>query len=549
MFGFFSRLFGGDGGAAKRTTSSEQGRKTQGGKPLSKDLHRNIRMVRDMFYESSDLRIKEVPLGGRKAPQLAVLHLAPLTDVDIVHRDIINPIMVWARPGLLGGFRHRDLVEEIKRRVLTAQTVKTVETDTECSDHLLEGNTIIFIAGHASAISVESRGWPGRGIQEPSVEVTTRGPRLAFTETIKDNVALMRRRIKDPALTIEQLHVGDKSKTDVRLCYLRTIAPKRLVDEMRRRLNAVQTDMILDSGQLENLIRDHPLSLFTTMRSTERPDSVASSVSEGRIALLLDGTPFALVAPSDFLTLFASPEDEYVGFPAASVLRLIRITGFLISVAITPLYVAMTTFHQELIPLPLLLNIAATQTGVPFPIIVSALIAEVVIEVLREAGVRLPQQFGPAVSIVGALVLGQAAVQAGFVPPGLVIVVTTAAIASFTVPRTEVIISFRLLRVALLLLSSVLGFMGLVIGFVIVVYHLASLKSLGVPYLSLFTPGRVSELGEQVVTMPARASRPVRPGAAQDRRRRGPPPELIDPTSGPKRAGMGREPAGTQKPR
>lgn len=527
----------GKAGGQAGNKGSEQGRKTEGGQPLSKELEQNIQMIRDMFYESSDLRIKEVPLGGRNAPQLAVLHIATLTDVDIVHRDVISPIVVWARPQQLGPLRHRDLVEELKRRVLTAQTVKTVETDTELADHLLEGNTVILIDSHSSALSVESRGWPGRGIQEPSVEITTRGPRLAFTETIKDNVALLRRRIKDPALTIEQLHVGDRSKTDVRLCYLRDLAPKRLVDELRRRVKAVQTDMILDSGQLENLIRDHPLSLFTTMRSTERPDSVASELNDGRIALLLDGTPFALVAPSTFSALFVSAEDHYVGFPAASVLRAIRFVGFGFSVALTPFYVAMTTFHQELLPLPLLLNVAATQTGVPFPVVISALIAEVVIEVLREAGVRLPQQFGPAVSIVGALVLGQAAVQAGFVPPGLVIVVTIAAIASFSVPRTEVVISFRLIRVALLVMASILGFMGLVLGTVLTVYHLGSLKSLGMPYLALYTPGRVSYLAEEYVLTPQRIKRPVRPTAVRNRVRAGPPPELLDPTSGPHRKG------------
>lgn len=539
MGSLLTRLTG--GGSGRRRTGREEGRRSPGGRPLSRDLRSNLQMVRDRFYKSSDLRVREVPLGGRRAPQLAVVHLAPLTDVDVVHRDIINPLVVWARPQMIGGLRQRDLVEEIRRRVLTAESVKTVGTDTEVCDQLLEGNTVVLVNGHSTAILVESRGWPSRGVQEPSVEVTTRGPRLSFTENVKDNIALVRRRLKSPALTIEQLYVGAKSKTDVRLCYLRDIAPTRLVDEFRRRLDSIETDMVLDGGQIENLIRDHPLSLFTTMRASERPDTVASDLNEGRIALLVDGTPFALVAPNEFMTLFSSPEDQYVGFLTASVLRLIRILGFGLSVSLTPLYVALVTFHQELVPLPLLLNIAATQTGVPFPIAVSAFASEVIIEVLREAGVRLPKQFGPAVSIVGGLVLGQAAVQAGFIPPGLVIVITTAAIASFAVPRTEVIVSFRLTRVLLLLFASVLGFMGLVIGSVLVVYHLASLKSLGTPYLSLYTPGRVSEIGEQLVAMPQRASRIVRPGAIRDRRRRGPPPVLTDPTGGPNRVGIQKD--------
>lgn len=501
-------------------------------RPFSPRLDVTIRGLTELFGAAPDLRIQEFLLGGRPTPRIAVAYIQGLVNVDQITRSVVGPIVVWARPRFLGRLSGRDLMRDLAERIMTAQGVKTISTFDQATKDLLNGHCLVLVDGQSKALSVEAKGWPSRGVEQPMVEVSFRGPAVAFNEVLRDSLALVRRSIKHPGLAIEEMVVGRKSQTEVRLLYLRDIAPARVVDEVRRRVQAIDTDVILDSGQIDDLIRDSPYSLLLTMRSTERPDVVAGDLNDGRVALLVDGTPFALTMPANFYGLFSAPEDSYSPFAIVTVLRVIRYIAFLLSVLLTPVYVALTTFHQELIPLPLLFNIAATQAGVPFPIVISALGAEVVIEVLREAGLRLPKLFGPAVSIVGGLVLGQAAVQAGFISPGLVIVTLTAAIASFTVPRTEGVIMFRIFRLFFLLLAGALGFHGVALGVTGLAYHLASLKSFGVPYFALYTPGRVSELSEELFVAPTRVRRPVRPGAVHDRRRRSSPPELLDPKSG-----------------
>ena len=495
---------------------------------LSKHIEDDIKAISEALGNPSDLVVKHFLVGGRPSWKVAVLLLQGIVDEAATSETILKPLLLWARPGLIE-MHKRDVMYQMRTRIITAQDMVEIRTREEVLTHILTGHSVVLVEGQESALAVRSKSVPSRGVEQATSEQTVRGPRVGFTESIRDNLALIRLQMKTPDLAVESLRVGRKSQTDVRLLYLRSVAHPEVVNEVRRRIKAIDTDIVLDSGNIQNLIRDHPYSLFSTIRSTERPDSAIADLNEGRVALIVDGSPYALTMPSHFYSIFGSPEDHYVGFPVTSTLRLFRVVGFFLSVTITPLYVALTTFHQELIPLPLLLNIAATQAAVPFPVVVNAFIAEVLIEVLREAGVRLPLQFGPAVSIVGAFVLGQAAVQAALIAPGLVIVVTTATIASFSVPRSEAAISFRLLRFPLLALAAFLGLYGLSLGSLVVLYHVASMKSLGMPYMALYTPGRVSELGEKIVLPPAQAARPVRPSSHKDRLRHGPPPKLREP--------------------
>lgn len=497
--------------------------------PLSKDITENIDTIKRTFGDATDLLVKEFLAGGRPSWRVAVVLLEGLSDETEVTDSVLKPLMIWARPNLIE-VPKRDLINQFRKRLITSQSILDIDTLEEALFHITAGNSVVLVNGHSTALVVDNRGIPSRGIEQPSAEATVRGPRVSFTEVITDNIALIRQRLKTPDLAVEAMRLGRKSHTETRLLYLRSIAQPEITKEVRRRLASIDTDLVLDTGVIQELIRDHPYSLFSTVRSTERPDSVVAELNEGRIVVLIDGSPFAISMPSHFFSFFSSPEDHYVQFPVASTLRIIRISGFFISVIITPLYIALTTFHPELIPLPLLLNIAATQAAVPFPVAVNALGAEIIIEVLREAGVRLPQQFGPAVSIVGALVLGQAAVQAAFISPGLVIVVTTAAIASFAVPRTEASISFRLARFPFLALASILGLYGIALGLLAMSYHVCSMKSFGMPFLALYTPGRVSELSEKVLVPPDIIRRSVRPGARADRTRTGPAPKLNDPS-------------------
>ncbi|MEW6308760.1 MAG: spore germination protein [Bacillota bacterium] len=515
----------------RRPEGASQARTAElrGERPLYADLDQNIRVLKQELGNPADLAVKEFLLGGRRNLRGAVLCLDTLADETLVNDILLTPLMIWARQELGGRTARGKLIGAVRHSLATAKKVKDISCLDMLVTHILRGDTVFLADGVQTGLVIETKGWPARAVAEPSTEVTTRGPHLGFNETIKDNLGLVRLRFKTPGLMVERLFIGDRSKTDVRILYHKDLAPPQLVAEVRRRLRAIETDVVLDSGVIQNLISDHRLSLFLTTRSSERPDSVVADLNDGRVAVLVDGTPFVITMPNDIYSFFASPEDNYIGYPVATLLRLMRFQGFFISTFATPFYIAMVGFHQELIPLPLLLNIASTQGGVPFPLAVTAVLAEIVVEVLREAGVRLPKQFGPAVSIVGALVLGQAAIQAGFISPGLVIVVTTATIASFAVPRSEAVISFRLLRFPFLLLGTVLGFYGLALGMVAVTYHVAAMKSFGVPFLSMYAPGRVSELGEKPVLLPEALRRPVRPAAYRDRTHRGPLPAPKDP--------------------
>jgi spore germination protein KA len=372
----------------------------------------------------------------------------------------------------------------------------------EIYDSLLSGNTIIIIDGFAKALSVETKGWEKRSISEPTTQLSIRGPKDSFTESLRTNTALIRRRIKSPNLWLESMKIGKVSQTDIGIMYIKGIAEEKIIDEVKKRLKRIDIDGILGSGYIEQCIEDQTKTTFPTTFMTERPDVVASQLLEGRIAIITDGTPFVVTAPSVFIQFFQAPDDYYFRFDIATSLRLLRIMSFFIALLAPSMYIAATTFHQEMIPTPMAIAIAAQRENVPFPAFVEALIMEVTFEILREAGLRLPRAVGQAVSIVGALVIGQAAVQAGLVSPVMVIVVSITAIANFATPSFPMAISARLVRFGLMLLATVLGFFGIMLGLLAIFIHLCSLRSFGVPYMSPLAPFSLKNQHDTIFRFP-----------------------------------------------
>lgn len=299
---------------------------------------------------------------------------------------------------------------------------------------------------------------------------------------------MIRRYIKNPNLWVEKMKKGSVTNTDIALMYIQGICDEKVLKEVKQRLEKIDIDSILESGYIEQLIEDETFTTFPTMYHTERPDVVAGNLLEGRFAIIVDGTPFVLIAPALFVQFFQSVEDYYSRFDIATSIRILRVLVFFISLVAPAVYVAATTFHQEMIPTQLLVVIAAQREIVPFPAVVEALTMEVAFEILREAGVRLPRVVGSAVSIVGALVIGQAAVQAGIVSPAMVIIVALTAIASFATPAFAMAISARLIRFIFIIASAVMGFYGLILGIIMMFVHLCSLRSFGVPYMSPLAP-------------------------------------------------------------
>ncbi len=284
--------------------------------------------------------------------------------------------------------------------------------------------------------------------------------------------------------------------------YLKGIASDKVVEEVRARLDRIDIDGILESGYIEELIQDERYSPFPTMYSTERPDVVASEILEGRIAILIDGTPFVLTVPALMIQFFHAAEDYYQRADISTLIRIIRLISFVIALLGPSLYIAITTFHQEMLPTSLLIGLAAQREGVPFPAFIEALLMEVTFEILREAGIRMPRAVGQAVSIVGTLVLGTAAIEAGIVSAAMVIVVSITAISSFVFPAFNMSISIRMLRFALMGLAASFGIFGIIVGVIALVLHLCSLRSFGVPYVSPFSPMIIQDLKDTIVRLP-----------------------------------------------
>lgn len=301
---------------------------------------------------------------------------------------------------------------------------------------------------------------------------------------------------------MKSIQIGRYSQTEVVIMYIEGLADLMLVQEVQNRLSRIEIDGILESGYIEEFIRDHPFSPFPLMLNTERPDTAAASLLEGNVVILTDGTPFVLIAPTTFYSLLQSPEDYYEGYLIGTLIRWLRYAFLLVALLLPSGYVAILTYHQEMIPTNLLISVARSREQIPFPALVEALIMESTFEALREAGIRLPKNIGSAVSIVGALVIGQAAVSAGIVSAPMVMVVAITGIASFLIPRYNAAITLRILRFPNMFLAGTLGLVGIMLALLTIIIHMCTLRSFGVPYLQPLAPIRNSELKDTIIRAP-----------------------------------------------
>ncbi|NLG70328.1 MAG: hypothetical protein GX496_12340, partial [Firmicutes bacterium] len=412
------------------------------------------------------------------------------------------------------------LPQALEQRVVAVSQVRRAATVREVAAAVLHGSAALLVDGEPTALLLDVRAFEHRTVDEPRIESVIRGPREGLVESLRTNTALIRRRLRTPQLKLDPVQVGHLSRTEIVVAYIRGVAPDVLIQEVKRRLSRIRIDAIIDSAYVEELIEDAPYSPFPQVLATERPDIVAANLLEGRVAVLVDGSSFALVVPVTLWSLMQASEDYYERYFIGTALRLLRYIFALIALTLPAFYIAVTTFHQEMIPSALLLTLAATREGIPFPSIVEILIMEISFEALREAGVRLPKTIGAAVTIVGALIIGQSAVQAGIVSAPVIIVVALTGIASFTFPRFNLGITIRLLRFPLMFLAAVLGLYGLILGILTITVHLAGLRSLGIPYLSPVAPLSAGELADVAIRPPiwARGLRPRLTGYPNPRR-------------------------------
>lgn len=451
---------------------------------LNKDINVNINRIKADFGNSDDLIVNHIVF--EENPQIKCVNIY----IDnLVDKNTLNMISFEILKLKQEVKQNTDVsIDKLKAFIDGLHKTNNGNDYESLSTDLLSGNTVFLINGYDKYFNVETNTSESRAINEPTSQTIIRGPKDGFTESINLNILLVRKRIKNKTLRIEYQSIGNVTKTTIGLMYITDLAKQEVVQEIKNRLGAVNIDSILDSGYIEELIKDDKYSIFPTFLSSEKPDSVTAALIEGRVAIFVDGTPYVITAPAVMVEFLQASEDYYHHFIISSTIRFLRYVALTLTLLVPAGYIAVTTFHQEMIPTALLISIAAQREGVPFPTLAEGLLMEFTFEILREAGIRMPRAIGPAISIVGALVLGQAAVEAGIISAAMVIVVSITAISSFAIPNYEMSNAIRLIRFILMLMAGFLGLYGVFMGLIILVVHLSKIKSINVPYLTPIAP-------------------------------------------------------------
>lgn len=476
----------------RRTRSSRLKKETIN---QSHDISFNLDHLKEKISQNPDVIIRSFRIGLGTLPA-TIMYIDGLVDKNLIHNKILQILMNESiDPQMIQG-------DWLQNHLLPLSKIKEVIQVDEAIDKILAGYTLLTVEGIRKAFAIDTTWMKTRQTEEPITESLVRGARIGFNESLLENRVLIRRGLPDQSLKMEEYVVGKQSKKKLLIIYLEGITNPDLVKMVKERIAKIDMDIILESGYVEQLIEDNHLSPFPQVQSTERPDRVVSALSEGRVAILLDGTPFALIVPVTFSMFLQTPEDYYERWIPGSMIRILRFISAIMTVFLPSIYISFVSFHQGLIPTTLAISIATTREGVPFPTFIEAVIMEVAVEILREAGLRLPKPVGQTVGLVGGLVIGESAVRAGIVSPIMVIVVALTAISSFAIPQYSAGVSLRLLRFVSMLFSSIWGLYGVILFFLLLLIHFCRLKSFGTPYISPATPYRLNDWKDFLLRTP-----------------------------------------------
>lgn len=452
---------------------------------ISTELSVNLEVIRQKFLmaKNQDVIIREFRIGRKL--KAFISYVEGMVDKQTLNLSIFSQLM---SKDVFEGLGEECPVDYLIENILTVHELRKSNQYSDVVMQILNGMSALFVEGCSECVIIETRGYEKRNVEAPQVETVVKGPQEGFTENLRTNVTLVRRIIKNENLVTEMLPVGNTNHSNCAVMYLEGIANSKVVGEVKKRLNRIDADFIMGDGMLEQYIEDNSLMLFPQIISTERPDRTASFIMEGKVVIIAEGTPFVLAAPVTFFGLFHTSEDVFARWPGGNFLRLIRIFGLFCATFLPGLYVALTLYHVEMIPTELLVSIARAKELVPFPTLLEVLIMETSFELIREGGIRVPNVIGQTLGIVGALILGQAAVAAGLVSPMLVIIVSITGLGSFAIPNYTLAIAIRIERFLFIFAGAVLGFYGISLMAVIVTLLVCSMKSFGMPYLVPVTP-------------------------------------------------------------
>lgn len=467
--------------------------------PISPDILINLTFVEKEMNApvNKDVVIRRFKVG--RVIDAFIVFIEGMIDRKVVNESILKPLMT---PGVMEENIDPTLrLQYINDNIITTDETRFLHTLRDIFAHVLSGATVLLVDGCGQGLAIGSQGFETRAIDRPQTENVVRGSQEGFTENLRTNITMLRRIIRNRDLITEMFTIGNTNQNRVAIIYLQGIANPAVINEVKRRILSIQTDFIFGAGAIQQFIEDQPFMLAPQALTSERPDRTASHIMEGKVAILSDGEPFSLVVPITFDALFHSPEDGYVRWQFASFARIIRLIGFLVAALLPSLYLALVTHHHQTIPTDLLFAIARAREQVPFPTIVEVLLMEVSFELIREASIRVPGVTGTTLGIVGALILGQAAVAAKIVSPILIIVVAVTGLGSFAITSYELGFGVRILRFFFIFLASVLGFFGISVGLLIVSSLAVSMKSFGVPFFATWWP-RTSARFDSVIRKP-----------------------------------------------
>ncbi|WP_106765791.1 spore germination protein [Paenibacillus faecalis] len=449
-------------------------------------VHQNKEYMEHALFQPSDMKTRDLEFRG--IPGM-LLYLESVADSELIEQNVITPIN-----------RSRD--DKELSELFTAVDCKQ-ETDLEKAViSIVQGDCIYFLEGQSEFYTLSTSAKYFRSVAEPENESIIRGPHNGFIESLKVNLFQIRKTVSSPNLTVRYLELGGSTPKQIAMVYMQDIASEDILNKVEKRLKNISLETILTTGYLQEAMEDNPYSIFPQHLSTERPDIVCGHVLAGHVAILMDGDPTALVVPVNFFTFFKSPDDYSNRWMISSFVRFIRLISFIVAFQLPAMYIATVAFHSSVLPLQLFFTVQGSLTRVPFPPVVEAMVLELIFELLREAGLRLPNRVGQTIGIVGGLVIGDAIVKAGLISYTMIIVVALTAIASFLIPSNEMSSSIRMLRFPLMLAAAIFGYIGISFGLTILFIHLVKLESFGKPYFKPLAPLKFRSLKDSFIRFP-----------------------------------------------
>lgn len=461
---------------------------------ISPSLSENLSKLRILFKDNDSLKIREFRTKGKEPYLCAVVYLEALTDDTALSECIIKGIMNGQPTS------PASPADDIYKNFCFEGDLALKDKYDDAVLEIVSGNSVVFVDGASKVLSADTKGWKSRSISEPEGEKSLRGPKEGFTEKLTDNIAMIERRLCTPDLKIKYMKIGRRSATKIAVCYLESLIIPEVLEELYKRLEKIDIDAVLESNYLEAHIADKGYTAFKTIGSTEKPDVVTGRMLEGRIAVLTNGTPEALTAPLIFIESFQASDDYYTHYFASNIGRLLRILCFFLTISIPAIYVALLTFHKQMMPANLTLSIITARQGVPFPVIFECISLLVVFEILRETALRVPSTVAQAFSIVGAIVVGNSAIEAKLVSVSMVIIVSLTSLTGLMIPRlSPAVLVYRTLFI---ILAGILGLYGYIIGIFIMFTNLLSLKSFGINFLSYMVRPNEYMLQDVYVRLP-----------------------------------------------